>query len=61
MVAAHPSDLRAAAACGLRTAYIPRPLERGAGVPLEPSSRSEFDLVADSFVALAQQLNAGVA
>lgn len=61
MVAAHPSDLRAAAACGLRTAYIPRPLERGAGVPLEPSSPSEFDLVADSFVALAQQLNAGVA
>jgi 2-haloacid dehalogenase len=61
MVAAHPSDLRAAAACGLRTAYIPRPLERGAGVPLEPSSPGEFDLVVDSFVALAQQLNAGLA
>ena len=29
MVAAHPSDLRAAAACGLRTAFVPRPQEHG--------------------------------
>jgi 2-haloacid dehalogenase len=58
MVAAHPSDLRAAAACGLRTAYIPRPLERGAGAPMEPSAPGEFDVVADGFVALAQRLAA---
>jgi len=32
MVAAHPSDLRAAAACGLRTAYVARPLERGPAI-----------------------------
>ena len=31
MVAAHPTDLSAAAACGLHTAYIDRPLEHGAG------------------------------
>jgi 2-haloacid dehalogenase len=35
MVAAHASDLRAAAACGLRTAYVDRPLEFG------PSQRGD--------------------
>jgi 2-haloalkanoic acid dehalogenase type II len=29
MVAAHPGDLRAAQACGLRTAFVARPLENG--------------------------------
>src|SRR6266550_2854203 len=33
MVAAHPGDLDAAKALGLRTAYIHRPLEYGAGRP----------------------------
>ena len=56
MVAAHPSDLRAAAACGLRTAYVPRPLEHGPGGQLEPSQAGEFDLVASDFSALAQVL-----
>ena len=56
MVAAHPSDLRAAAACGLRTAYVPRPLERGPGGEIEPSTAGEFDLVADDIGALAAQL-----
>lgn len=58
MVAAHPSDLRAAAACGLRTAYVQRPLERGPGGPLEPWVEGEFDLVAGDFVDLARQLTA---
>ena len=31
MVAAHAGDLEAAAACGLRTAFIPRPDEHGPG------------------------------
>ena len=53
MVAAHPSDLRAAAACGLRTAYVMRPLERGLGGPMEPWTEGEFDIVASDFVALA--------
>lgn len=56
MVAAHPSDLRAAAACGLRTAYIPRPLEHGPGGAMEPTTPGEFDFTADSVVALADQL-----
>jgi 2-haloacid dehalogenase len=29
MVAAHPDDLKAAQSCGLRAAFVPRPLERG--------------------------------
>ncbi len=33
MVAAHPSDLRAAAALGLRPLFVRRPLEWGPGVP----------------------------
>ena len=56
MVAAHPSDLRAAAACGLRTAYVPRPLERGPGGAMEPWREGEFDLVASDLVDLAAQL-----
>ena len=58
MVAAHPSDLRAAAACGLRTAYVPRPLERGPGGPMEACREGEFDIVANDFVELARQLGA---
>jgi len=58
MVAAHPSDLRAAAACGLKTAYVPRPLERGPGGAMEPWTPGEFDLVAEDFGALAGALGA---
>lgn len=58
MVAAHPGDLRAAAACGLRTAYVPRPLERGAGGAMEPWTEGEFDIVAGDFLALAAALGA---
>jgi 2-haloacid dehalogenase len=56
MVAAHPSDLRAAAACGLRTAYVPRPLERGPSGPMEAWTEGEFDVVAPDFGVLAATL-----
>ena len=56
MVAAHPSDLRAAAACGLRTAYVLRPLEHGPGGPMEAYTEGEFDAVASDFIDLARQL-----
>ena len=56
MVAAHPGDLRAAAACGLRTAHVARPLERGPGGAVEPWVEGEFDLVAGDIVELAAQL-----
>jgi len=56
MVAAHPSDLRAAAVCGLRTAYVRRPLECGPDGPMEPSAPGEFDIRCDSFMELAEAL-----
>ncbi len=57
MVAAHPSDLVAAARSGLRTAYVPRPLEHGparAATAAEPAQ--PFDIVAGDFVDLAETL-----
>ena len=56
MVACHPSDLRAAAACGLRTAYVPRPLEHGPGGVMQAWRDGEFDVVAPDFMALAARL-----
>jgi 2-haloacid dehalogenase len=58
MVAAHPSDLAAAQAAGLKTAYVDRPLERGAGGPRESTAGQRFDWSAADFVDLAGQLGA---
>ena len=58
MVACHPSDLRAARANGLMTAYVRRPLEHGPATELPPFDAGEFDLVASDFGALAGQLEA---
>ena len=57
MVAAHVYDLRSARNNGLRTAYVPRPLEFGPGVDAEPPDPA-FDLVAGDFVELADRLGA---
>ncbi|MER5969824.1 haloacid dehalogenase type II [Streptomyces sp. NPDC002055] len=57
MVACHPDDLEAAARAGLRTAYVPRPLEWGPDAdPVGPPDG--VDLVADDIVALAHALGA---
>ena len=58
LVAAHPSDLQAAKACGLRTAYVHRALEFGAEAPPRPARPQGFDLVASDFFDLARQLQA---
>jgi len=58
MVAAHPSDLIAAQRAGLRAAYVPRPLERGAGGAMEPVGDAVFDITAADFNALADHLGA---
>jgi 2-haloacid dehalogenase len=55
MVAAHPPDLKAAQKCGLKTAYVPRPLEYGPQSTLAPHD-GRFDIVAESFLDLAKQL-----
>jgi 2-haloacid dehalogenase len=52
MVACHPSDLEGAARAGLRTAYIPRPLEWGPGVTAPPPPPGT-DIIADDLIALA--------
>lgn len=57
MVAAHPSDLRGAAAAGLRTAYVPRPHEFGKPGQGQPDpDLTTYDLIADDFVDLATKL-----
>ncbi len=56
MVAAHPSDLRAAAKAGLRTAYVIRPLERGPGRAVDKNPEGNFDIIATDFLDLAAQL-----
>ena len=42
MVAAHNGDLHAAAACGLQTAFVPRPQEHGPGQTERPGARWRF-------------------
>jgi 2-haloacid dehalogenase len=56
MVAAHSSDLAAAAACGLRTAFIARPDEHGPGRG-EACASVPVDVSAASLVDLAYRLN----
>jgi 2-haloacid dehalogenase len=59
MVAAHASDLRAAAACGLRTAYVDRPLEFGPDRRGDvPRADDRFDLQVGGFDELATRLDA---
>ncbi|WKG06799.1 haloacid dehalogenase type II [Mycolicibacterium sp. HK-90] len=58
LVAAHPSDLRAARAAGLGTAYVARPLEFGPGHVPHDVSDDHFDITATDFVDLADQLGA---
>jgi 2-haloacid dehalogenase len=57
MVAAHPPDLRAAQAVGMRAAYVVRPLEWGPDGPPETYTDDEFDIVATDFLDLARQLD----
>lgn len=56
LVAAHQDDLDAARACGLRTAYIERPLEFGAAKVKDVSGDPANDLHAQNLVALSDLL-----
>lgn len=58
LVAAHPGDLQAARAAGLKTAYVHRPLEHGPGSEPNHVGPDEFDVIAADFVDLAEQLGA---
>jgi 2-haloacid dehalogenase len=62
MVAAHPSDLKAARDCGLKTAFVSRPLEHGVenlpkvSAAADPSTTT-WDISATDFLDLATQLS----
>lgn len=55
LVAAHKEDLRAAAACGMRTAFITRPMEFGPNRTVDISRDPDFDFHATDFLDLASQ------
>ena len=58
MVACHKNDLRAARAAGLKTAFIPRPLEHGKENSPDLDPEPDFDINAEDFNVLAERLGA---
>jgi 2-haloacid dehalogenase len=56
LVAAHHEDLAGARGCGLRTAYIERPLEFGPSQPKDVSPKPENEFHATDLIALADLL-----
>ncbi|MBV9786510.1 MAG: haloacid dehalogenase type II [Acidisphaera sp.] len=56
LVAAHNNDLKAAQACGFKTAFIPRPTEHGPGQTKDLRAEAAWDAVAEDLVDLAQRL-----
>ena len=58
MVAAHNSDLAAARACGLQTAFFPRLEEYGLGHLIDQSADQDWDIVAHDCADLAIRLGA---
>jgi 2-haloacid dehalogenase len=57
MVAAHSNDLASAAACGLKTAHVARPNEKGPGKG-EAAPTVPVDIAVSSFTELADKLGA---
>jgi 2-haloacid dehalogenase len=56
LVAAHPGDLAAAATQGLKTGYVPRPLQWGPNGKTHDASAHRFDVTARDFLQLADVL-----
>ena len=56
MVAAHNGDLDAAAACGLKTAFVARPTEYGPGQETDLHAAERVDVEAGDFLGLADAL-----
>jgi 2-haloacid dehalogenase len=57
LVAAHNGDLAAAQQNGLRTAFVPRPLEHGPKQQSDLTATGRWDIVAGDFADLAQQMD----
>ena len=58
MVAAHQGDLLSSAKVGLKTAFVPRPLERGPNNRPDPTPDPSFNVVATDFIDLATKVGA---
>jgi 2-haloacid dehalogenase len=58
LVAAHNDDLAAARKCGLRTAFVARPYERGPGQSVDLEAESDWDVVANDMNELADAVGA---
>ena len=58
MVAAHKGDLKSAQALGLKTGFVPRPMERGPGVDIDTSSEPWIDVTASDFNDFATKMGA---
>jgi 2-haloacid dehalogenase len=56
LVAAHNGDLAAAAAAGLRTAFVARPTEYGPHQKVDFKADRAWDVVADSFLGVADAM-----
>jgi len=56
MVAAHPADLAAAQRCGMKVAYVPRPLETGPAARWSRWGDTVFDVQAPGMDDLATAL-----
>jgi 2-haloacid dehalogenase len=56
LVAAHNNDLAAAAAVGLRTAFIPRPTEYGPSQTTDLKAERDWDIVAENLIDVAVKL-----
>jgi 2-haloacid dehalogenase len=56
MVAAHNNDLKAAQACGLRTAFVPRPTEYGPNQKRDTEATGDWTMVVKDFGDLATRL-----
>jgi 2-haloacid dehalogenase len=56
LVAAHNGDLAAAAACGLRTAFVARPTEYGPKQSIDTKADQAWDIVTDSFGGVADAM-----
>jgi 2-haloacid dehalogenase len=59
LVAAHNGDLAAASAAGLSTAFVPRPQEHGPHQRGDLKAERAWDVVAASFVELADTMEIG--
>jgi 2-haloacid dehalogenase len=59
MVAAHPNDLSTARSCGLKTAFVPRPLENGPEKKAWSAVEEPCDVRAQDFMELATKLTKG--